>query len=262
MKEGIHKLSYKEYDAIDAIRQSHLGAAHISPLQFRYDIDNPQPSTAAMILGTATHTRVLEPDNFSNEVAVFTGAARRGAAWERFKIDNEDKTILTKAEAETLDGMAESFAKHPFTKNLLADATVEQSTIWRDESGLLCKARQDIVLDGVVYDLKTTSDISDNGIFYSAKNFGYRDQAAFYLDGLNAATGENYENFTFIFIQKQPPHDIKILAATERFLQYGRQRNREALDKIAECTERGQWPGAYTNTIGIIDISEWEASYI
>lgn len=252
-------ISVDEYNAIDAIRNSTLKYIHDdnggSPRLYKYR-SGISESSSALDFGTAIHTKILEPQKFDDQVAVFTGKARRGKAWDEFLSENASKIILTEAEHDLIIGMAESFQENRFTRKLLDQAKVEQSCIWDDPiTGLKCKARLDIVTGGSLYDVKSTSDLSK--VHYAAKDYDYRQQAGMYSEGYEQVTGEKPESFVFIFIEKKPPFEIKVLISTERLIEYGRRRFRKAIDRVAKCIESGEWPG--DDTIGTLDIFDYEA---
>jgi len=259
MQTGIHKLTYADYAAIDAVRQSDLKKLDASPKYYQYCLENPQPSTPSMDFGRLVHTKLLEPELFDSEFACFDGKVRRGKDWEAFKEGLGDKICITKTDLATLNKMNQRWLSHPFVSDMMPNAVVEQSTVWEDfATGLKCKARQDIVVNNTVMDLKTTTDISSNSIYYSLRKYGYLEQAAFYLDGLNAATGQNLSEFYFIFIEKTEPYDIRVISLSQGDLDYGREQNSANLARIKECTESGNWPG-YFEMYGIEDSSGLKA---
>ena len=73
----IHDMPIAEYHAHPAVSNSILAKMARSPLHARAYIDGERKGpTAAMLVGTAVHTAVLEPRRFSAEYAVFQGDRR------------------------------------------------------------------------------------------------------------------------------------------------------------------------------------------
>ena len=88
-----------EYRAFDAISRSDLLLCQKSLRQFKFSKDNPSPPTDPMIIGSAFHCLVLEPDEFHKRYAVAPEKIDRRtkvgkAAWSEFTIKNEGKHLL------------------------------------------------------------------------------------------------------------------------------------------------------------------------
>ena len=70
-RKAIKKLSNSEYHRRCSVSKSHLDKVNQSPLHFWHhylDPDRPEPErTKAMILGSAFHTKILEPHLFDKE---------------------------------------------------------------------------------------------------------------------------------------------------------------------------------------------------
>lgn len=261
MKPGIYEgLSYEEYDAIDAVRQSRLKAAHVSALQYRHVCDSADKTTKALGFGRALHTKILEPEKFDQVFVVeptFDGKPKNKLKanggckedWNKFQKENEGKIFVE----PSINDMAKAFANHPYTRKLLNFASVEQTLVWIDpETGLLCKGRLDAVVDMMgasVYDVKSIEKFTYWGIKNYIRDYHCKEQAAWYHDGLKVLTGEPPRVFIDIFMQKPAPHDIEPLMASEGDIDEGRSKNRTALRRIADATERGEWTGRYTNSI-------------
>jgi len=121
----------------------------------------------------------------------------------------------------------------------------EQTLIWQ-EGDTWCRAMLDRWPDPAVdlraiVDLKTTPDISDEHLVKAVWNFGYHQQADWYERGYRAAHGIPAE-FYFIFVQKDPPHLVRVVQLDEQLRTIARARNDEALDVWRTCQATGQWP--------------------
>jgi len=157
-----------DYHAHPAISKSHLDLIARSPLHYwaRY-VDParvvPEP-TAAMRLGTALHTHVLELSRWDAEIAVAPNCDRRTKsgkeAFAAFEADSAGKTVITADDAEVVMAMGRSIMRHPGAAMLLGmDGKAETTHMWTDATyGLQCKCRPDWLTDdgSIVVDLKTT----------------------------------------------------------------------------------------------------------
>jgi exodeoxyribonuclease VIII len=130
----------------------------------------------------------------------------------------------------------------------------EHCYFWRDaETGLECKARPDYLrADNIYIDLKTTDDASHEEFSRSVAKWAYFRQAAFYTDGLKAATGRDLAGCVLIAVEKEPPYGVAVYVLDDTAIEFGRLKYKQALYTIAECRKRNEWPGYPTETQTIV----------
>ena len=252
-----------------AVSKSHLDEVAKCPQRYyaRYRDPNrivPEP-TAAMVLGSALHTHVLELDQWDACYAVAPdGLDRRTkegkAAWAAFEADAADRTVLTRADADQVMAMGRAIYAHPAAAMLLnLPGKAETTHMWTDAAtGLECKCRPDWLTDDgrIIVDLKTTEDASPGGFRKSISAWRYHVQSAWYLDGLENATGRRPEQFIFICVEKKPPHCVAVYAASTQMIEVGALTAETDLARIAMCIESNDWP-SYSNQIETIDLPPW-----
>ena len=256
------QLTNAEYHADPAVSKSHLDLVAKSPRHYwhRYlnpDAEPPEP-TAAMVVGSAVHTRVLEPHRYGLEYAVAPAVDRRTKAgketWEQFQAESQGKTLLTPEQDVLAEAVAHAVREHPAAALILGKpGRVEQSYFWDDEdTGEWCKCRPDWHSDcgRLIVDLKTTEDASPTGFARSVQKFRYHVQAAWYLRGLGA------EQFLFIAVEKTAPFLVGVYVATPEMVAAGQRVAARDLATLAECRSLGQWPG-YSTEITPIDLPRW-----
>ena len=253
------------------VSKSWIDKAAKSPLHLRHYLDAPpMEPTPAMVLGSLTHTRTLEPDKTFLEFAVAPKVDRRTKAGKaehaEFLEMSEGKTVVTEEQFHLASAMARSVKSHPVARGLLTNGIAESSVVWHDKlSGLLCKCRPDYMhatdtaLGTTVIDLKTTKDASPRAFAKAIANFRYHVQSAFYLDGVSAATGVDMDAFLFVAVENEPPHAVAVYAADDMMVEIGRDEYRRDLAVIAECQASGQWPG-YADEITELSLPAWAAS--
>ena len=154
--------------------------------------------------------------------------------------------------------MVEAARKQPLFTALFTGGVAESSCYWIDEdTEILCKCRPDYLhYDNIIVDLKSCISASEEDAGRAAHNFGYFISAAFYLDGVAAATGEPTDSFIFAFMEKTRPYATAPYVITEEDITLGRILYKQGLKKLKECTERGDWPG-YTTDIIELEIPLW-----
>lgn len=263
-------LENADYHRHPAISKSHLDQVARSPLHYwaRYVDPNrvePEP-TPAMQLGSALHTHVLELDEWdARYVTAPEGIDRRTKAgkaeWEAFTAAAADREVISRADADVVRAMARGIYSHPAAALLLEQlpGKAETTHMWTDQAtGLQCKCRPDWLTDdgSLIIDLKTTDDASRRGFQRSLANYRYHVQAAWYLDGIEHATGRRPEQFIFVVVEKKPPHAVAVYAADAEMLQVGALTAARDLEVLATCRAAGVWPG-YSDQIEPISLPGW-----
>lgn len=254
-KNVVLGMSNEDYHSSDGISKSGLDLIAQSPLHYwsKY-LDpkrEPRVPTPAMVLGTSIHTAVLEPERFANEYLVAPAVDKRTkdgkATWEAFVADCEanEKTPISASDLNVCNSIASVVRSHQTAIELLGSGTAEVSMFWEDEAtGVLCKCRPDWLTDSnIVVDLKSTVDASPEGFMKSAFNYRYWVQAAWYLDGIERATGKRPEAFVFVAFEKEAPYACGFYYATEEMIDAGRQEYRRLLDNYADCLATKNWRG-------------------
>ena len=257
-------LTNEAYHALPALSPSQIKVLGRSPLhyfdQFRAeDRERPEP-TAAMQLGTALHTAVLEPELWDATVAVpphafdrRTKAGKELAA--EFERAAEGKIVLSPDDADRVRRMADAVHKHPAAKFLLdLPGRREASYTWKDPAtGLECKTRPDWHSEDrrLVVDVKTTKDASREEFAKSIANFDYHVQAAWNQGALEA------EQFLSLCIESERPYAVAVYPASGALIAAGQRRIEAAMTLLAECQASGVWPGYGDLLQEPIDLPGW-----
>jgi hypothetical protein len=257
-------LTNEQYHRNSAVSKSHLDQVAKSPRHYwgRYlDPDRVKPEpTAAMILGTALHTAVLEPHLWDEQFAVPPQAFDRRTKVGKelalaFEADAAGKTVLTPDDADRIRRMADAVHTHPAAGFLLdLPGTREASYFWTDEATKLeCKCRPDWHSQDrrLLVDVKTTEDASPRGFQKSVANFRYHVQSAWYQRPFAEA-----EQFLFIAVEKQPPFLVAVYAATPAMMAAGDRVAQRDLETLAQCRASNEWPG-YSDEIQMLDLPSW-----
>jgi len=257
-----------EYHAHPAVSKSHLDLIARSPLHYwaRYLDPNrvaPEP-TAAMRLGTALHTHVLELSRWDEQIAVAPACDRRTKAGKEafaaFEADAAGKTVITADDADVVMAMGRSVLRHPGAAMLLGMAGKAETThMWTDPIyGLECKCRPDWLTDdgSIIVDLKTTRDASPRGFKRSIADYRYHVQAGWYLNGIEQATGKRPDQFIFICVESTAPYACAVYAADEVMTDRGHEQAMQDLGKLATCKAADSWP-SYSDQIETISLPGW-----
>lgn len=268
MEPGVYSgITNDAYHSGEGISKSGLDLIGRSPLHYwaKY-LDpqrEPQEPTPAMLLGTAIHSAVLEPHSFANDYVVFPKIDRRTkegkAYYDELVAQAAGRTIISADDYATCVSIQDNVRRHPAAQVLLNDGEPELSVYWRDEqTGVLCKCRPDWMnyKANTIIDVKSTDDASPAGFQKSIVKWGYHVQAAWYLDGVKAATGHAPKAFIFAAFEKTRPFATAFYYADEDMIELGRQLYRERLDVFAACLKNNSWPG-YPQQLSPISLPGW-----
>jgi len=207
-----------DYHAHPAISKSHLDQVARSPLHYWARYLDPNrvtiEPTPAMAIGSAVHTHVLELDQWDSQYAIAPESIDRRtkmgkAEWEVFTTAATGRTVLSRADADLVMRMGHAVYSHPAAAMLLnMPGKAETTHMWTDAAtGIQCKCRPDWLTDdgSLIIDLKTTDDASPAGFRKSIANWRYHVQAAWYLNGIEQATGTRPDQFIFLCVEKRAP---------------------------------------------------------
>ncbi len=255
---GVYTISNEAYHAGPGVSKSTLDLARKAPALVQWSKHAPRSQSDAANLGTALHALLLEPETFDQLYAVGPDCDRRSnankARWEEFEASLGNRHALSIDDRDKLEEMRQSALAHPEVAAILGlkSGRAEQSVYWIDQrTGLLCRCRPDwwSQPERLVADLKTTDDITK--FHWSARDYRYDVQEAFYTDGL-AAAGFPIDFFVFIVVGKKRAmgrYPVEVIELNRAAVDRSSAEYREDLDTIADCMRTGHWPGVQSMTV-------------
>ncbi len=246
----------------DSISKSGLDRIALSPAHYRYR--EPSEPSRAMVIGSAIHAALLQPELYEveylrlREVKVRTAAEYKAAAKEW---PGGGDYVLTGPESAHIDGMQACVMADKHARALLiGDGYREASLFVRDPvTGVCVRTRYDFLPADPkrpIADLKKTRDCRSDAFVRSVANYRYHVQAALYIDALTWATGEPARHFCMLAIEESLPHALKPYLMGNESLVLGRKLYRENLNTYAECVQAGYWP-AYNSEPEMLELPDW-----
>lgn len=231
------------YDCHGGVNWSTLKHLAISPLRYQYELTQQHESTDIFRIGLGVHCLILEPEKWAERFAVFTGARRQGKEWEEFKVRNAAKEILNTSEYDRIRGCVAALQSRDLGQYL--SGSPERPIAWVDEeSGLLCKGRPDMVVDGRLVEIKTTGQLEPEKYQATAYRLGYHCQIAHYSNGLIANGHDITQPPVMIVVESVPPHDVIVYEVEEYVVEHGAAEVQRLLNTLASCRRNNSWPGA------------------
>lgn len=238
-------MTNQEYHAAVGVSKSDLDLISRSPAHYQFAKRNPSEPTPAMLLGTAVHKLVLEPEDFEKEFIIAPECDRRTkegkALYAEFMEKSAGKSIITVQQYNDIFKIASAVKNHPLAGKLLTGGIAEQSYFW-EEDGVKCKCRPDYLRTDIkaMIDLKTARNASPESFTKAAFDYRYHVQAAWYLRGMKAL-GYDIENFIFITVETEAPYAVCVYAADELMIKLGNITAEENFKTICNCIKTDHW---------------------
>lgn len=267
-------MSNKDYHAQPSISSSQLKDVLRSPAHFyaKYLAEDREPSkeTDDMRLGSAVHLLFLEPEIYSENIAIPPAGDRRYVevkkAYAEFEENSKGKIILTQEQEKLAQGMAKSLRNHLFNQIVMQGKGHREASIFYTDydTGLDCRIRPDYHIapcddwpNGLIIDLKTTDDARPKAFAKTMANFSYHISAAMYCEGFKTHYNtENYPAFAWLVVERARPFSCAAYELTENTRNIGLLKMREAFELIAKCHSHNEWQ-SYPQIIQPIELPNW-----
>lgn len=166
IEPGVHQLTDEEYFSpqLAAATLSSTGARVLlkpgGPARYRHQADAGAVEVKREYdVGHAVHTLVL---GAGPKPVLFAGTGANPEAWQKAddkaavaKLRAEGKVPLRPADWATAHAMAAAVKAHPIAAKLLRGGKPEQTLIWADDGGVLCRAKVDYLRPDGMFDVKT-----------------------------------------------------------------------------------------------------------
>lgn len=234
------------YDDIRALNFSTLKHLHVSPLFYRYRIENPEPRKDFYIIGLAIHCWVLEPDKFDERYAVCDITRNeRNADYKEWIDEHYGMTALRPHEMETAKRAGDAVLAHSEARRALKGCRHEEPLVWTDpDTGIRCKGRVDAISPVRIADLKSTQDIAARKFYDQAAKLLYHGQQSMYHTGATVLRKiDGKETPEIISVEKLPPYDVAVDRMKPEDLAAGRTVCLQLMRRLLECQAANYWPG-------------------
>lgn len=266
---GVYDLTPEEYHSGPVARGSlSSGGARAllppsCPAKFAWQRDNPRPPKREFDLGHAAHLLVLGAG--PELVVIDHGDYRtKDAKAQRDEAHLAGAVPLLAHEYEQVSAMATALRAHPLAAALFDNGRPERSLFWRDDrTGVWRRARPDWLPDPrpgrrvLIGDYKTCHSADPDALARAVHQFGYHQQADWYLAGCRAL-GLAGDDAAFVFVcqEKAPPYLVSVVDLDHVAMRIGAERNRRAIDIYAHCEAAGEWP-PYVEGVHLLSLPPW-----
>lgn len=214
----------------------------------RWLIENPEPPTPQMELGSLFHMLVLEPEEFVKQVVPCDMASKNSKAFDIFLSEHPGKIVALRKDLELVLKMASSVERDDELMGILQDDNSHKEMVfhWNDSHyNFPCRAKMDLFNReyGLILDLKTTTNACESEFSKSIEFFKIHMQASFYKDAYETLTGEVMDQFMVVACEKDPPYMIAKYFLSSEDLDHGKSLWVSSLGRYKKAVETGVWPG-------------------
>ena len=219
------------YDKMKNLTLNNSGIKLIlkSPKTFDYVMRYGSEESQALRDGKLFHWAILEPEKFQEQHFVDVQSKNTKA----YKLAKEEfGSVFTMKEKSDAERLADAFFRNEKAMSYITNCEFEVPLIG-NIMGYPFRGKADIIKRDMIFDIKTTSDISAFEV--SAKKYGYDVQAFVYCE----LFGVSYENFIFVVIDKGSL-DIGIYDVSEEAYERGRLKVQQALNTYHNFFEMGE----------------------
>lgn len=210
-----------------------------------YDLTNyvnaEQKETESLLVGSAFHCLLLEPDKFESRYVYAPKFDKRTKAGKEAYAEYEktigDRKPIPENYQEVFENLLERIKSNESASGLINNAKErEKIYFWKDvKTGLLCKGKVDAIADNYIVDIKTTSKGVDVNSFREfALKWHLANQAAFYCNGTQK------KSFFFIMCQLKAPYNIAVYQMGDDALRYGNHWSEMTMNLYKEWKESGE----------------------
>ena len=229
-----------------ALSRSSLCDLKISPYRFWHKniLGQKHEPTKEMLLGSAFHSIVLEPDTFDSLYSVSPNIDKRTKIGKKlfndFLIKNENKKIIDHKDFDLLQNMKLKLQQNKIAIKMLEQAKDKEQEYYFNYEGLELKAKLDAVdtNNNIIIDLKTVASIeSDDDIAKKFINYHYSEQVFMY----SLAYELKYNllpDFYIIAVEKKEPFEVKVYKMSNYFYALGQKNILNLIQKYKDCVNR------------------------
>lgn len=257
MNFGFHNITMAEYLADKLHEQPSLSSSvasillRESPLKAWYSHPRLNPAYRdqhddKFDLGTVAHSVLLENDESKLVIVEADDWRTKDSKAAREAARAAGKVALLAKHAASVREMvkaARTFLAESEVAQDWQDAESEVTGLAKDE-GVILRVRLDrITLDRkVIFDYKTTGDVSPDGFGRQLVRMGYNWQEAFYRHVVGLLTGQEDTKFVFLAQSVEPPYECTLHACDPALQEISEFDIGAAISLWRECLTKNQWP--------------------
>lgn len=222
---------------------SSTGLKQVARSPAHYFYAPPKKSTREMVIGSATHCAILEPERFSDLYMITSATDRRESIYKQAVKNRDPDYTLTKKEGDEILLMQESIKFNKEAHNFILGAIGHEISLFTTDpvTGVKVRVRYDVLDLHMFADLKTTQDARERPFMNSIISHMYHQQMALYKAAFEWETGETLGNAAILAMESSAPHTTEFYLLDDLAMAIGAHEFRKNLNTYAKCLESNEW---------------------
>lgn len=239
----------------------------------------PPVTNQALELGKAAHMLLLGEHGFSERYVLrpetYPGAKGEDKPWSgnanycREWLKEQaalGRSVITETELSHIRKISIALQSKEAVRLGILNGRIERSIFMRD-GDIWLKARPDVIpsSSGDFVDLKTAASVDDESLSRSIYANGYFVQAGLLRWIVREVLGADaFTSFTFVFVEKSPPYDVRVMQLKDSDIDRGEQLARKGVALLRECIRRNDFPGfdGFDQHIAFCELPGWAKTRI
>lgn len=188
-------------------------------------------------LGSLAHAMLLEPNQLSGFVVMPSGMRRGTKSHDALMANHSGCIDVSEREWIEAQDSVQFMVRHPVAAKYFTGERKYENPVYGSLFGIDFQCKPDILHTGlgIVADIKTCSDLSDRGIYYSIKDYKYDLQVAIYL-GLTGLS-----KWRWIFVKAGDTPRCRIVKPTTATIASGQAFAWRLVEEYKTRMKTGDW---------------------
>ena len=254
----LYDRSWAEYLATNGLNPSRIipGLKSMKHLKSADDPRDEKPQRN-MLVGSMTHALVLESEQFDSRFAVYDRGGNRGSRkYGEFCAEHPGKEVAKPDEILQATATALAVLADPIARDLI-NSTQHEVTVLCEQFATQCKGRIDALGNGLLVDLKTTTNVDAAAFGRVAASLNYAGKMACYQRFVAEVTGEMCA-VKVIAVETKPPYDVVTFSIPQGVLDSAWEEIEEkVISKLRGAIERDEWPGVANGQEQELYVPNW-----
>lgn len=239
-----------EFNPNKSLTYSSLKHFKKSPLNWVNYIRSPFVESEAMLLGKLLDAMVFSPETYQEKYYKYLNGDMRTKAGKEMHENalaeaNGKKMVKNEIWTQAVEMTKAIMNNQDARAKLDLINNVHSKFYWDDsETGLLCSVELDWDGEGIILELKSDKDASQESFQRGAFSYDYPLQAAFCLEGIKAKKFQ-FPEFYYIVVEPNPPYNVAVYKADEDYINYGLWDMKRTLREFKFCAEENLFHQSY-----------------
>lgn len=211
---------------------------------------------------------VLRPEKYPDDKGNEKPWSGNSNWCKKWLADQKDagRVVITDTDISHIRHIANSLQSKEAIRLGILNGRIERS-IFCKHGNIWLKARPDVVPNdsGDFVDLKTAASVDDESLSKAIYSHGYHVQAGLLRMVVRDILGADaFSSFTFVFVEKSPPYDVRVMQLKDEDIDLGEALARKAIATVNECLKRNEWPGydGFDKAISYAEMPSWAKTRI